>query len=175
MLWEKHRKCVSDVALLYAEWKLFRGIQVSSTDFYISTIRTPDNGRYKLSMSTVCIKFSETEFFKICLFMCLYITLNLSFLFQSNTILVWYQIHLGSMVTEFLSIYLRVFPLLPKSNNLHIFVWFQVFFSNINNHMVSRNYFYLVIVIYLHTIIWFHITNNDNNSNNDNNNYCYQL
>ena len=30
-----------------------------------------------------------------------------------------------------------------------------------NNYIVSSNYFYLIIVICLYTIIWFQITNNN--------------
>ena len=32
-------------------------------------------------------------------------------------------------------------------------LWYQVFLSNINNYMVSSNYFYLIIIICLHTVI----------------------
>ena len=33
--------------------------------------------------------------------------------------------------------------------------------SLINNYTVSNNYFYLIIVIYLHTVIWFQVINNN--------------
>ena len=36
---------------------------------------------------------------------------------------------------------------LSKTNNLQIVVLFKVFLSNINNYMVSSNYFHLRIVI----------------------------
>ena len=36
-------------------------------------------------------------------------------------------------------------------------VLFQVFLSNTNNYMVSSNYFYLRIVICLHTVVWFQV------------------
>ena len=45
-----------------------------------------------------------------------------------------------------------------NTKNLHTVVWFQVFLSNINNYMVSCFYFYLIIVICLLTVIWFHVT-----------------
>ena len=47
-------------------------------------------------------------------------------------------------------------------SNLHTVVWFQVFWSNTNNYMVSSNYFYLVTVLCLH--IWFQVTNHNNPS-----------
>ena len=40
-------------------------------------------------------------------------------------------------------------------------VWFQVFLSNPNYHMVSRYYFYSIIIICLHIVIWFQVTNNN--------------
>ena len=42
---------------------------------------------------------------------------------------------------------------------MHIVVWFQVFLSDIYNYMVLSNYFNLMIVIYLYTVIWFQATN----------------
>ena len=36
----------------------------------------------------------------------------------------------------------------------HTVVWFQVFLSNTYNQMISTNYFYLMIIIFLHTVIW---------------------
>ena len=50
---------------------------------------------------------------------------------------------------------------LSNTNNLHTVVWFQVSVSNTNNYTVASNYFYLIIVICLHT--WFQVTNNNNN------------
>ena len=50
-------------------------------------------------------------------------------------------------------IWYKVFQ--PNTNWLHIVVWFQVFLFNTNNRMVSSNYFYLMIVICLNTVIWF--------------------
>ena len=43
---------------------------------------------------------------------------------------------------------------LPNVNNLHTVVGFHVFLFNTNNYMVSGNYFYLIIVIGLQTVIW---------------------
>ena len=37
----------------------------------------------------------------------------------------------------------------------------QEFLSNNHNHMVSSNYFYLIIVICLHTVTWFQVTYNN--------------
>ena len=37
-------------------------------------------------------------------------------------------------------------------------MWFQVYVSNSNNYIVFSNYFYLVIIISLYTIIWFQVT-----------------
>ena len=50
---------------------------------------------------------------------------------------------------------------LSNANNLHTVVWLQVFLSNSNNNMVSRNYFYLIIIICLFTVIWFYVPNNN--------------
>ena len=46
-----------------------------------------------------------------------------------------------------------------NTNNLHRVVWFQLFLCNINNYMSSSNYFYFIIVICLHIVIWFQVTN----------------
>ena len=54
-------------------------------------------------------------------------------------------------------IWFQVF--LSNTNNLHTVVWFQVFLSDTNDYIVSSNYFYLIIVIYFHTVI----EANDNN------------
>ena len=35
------KKCSSDIVYPFVEWKLFSGIQVSSTDFYISVVTIP--------------------------------------------------------------------------------------------------------------------------------------
>ena len=48
----------------------------------------------------------------------------------------------------------------PNTYSSYIVVRFQVFLSNIYNSMVSSNYFYLIIVIGLHIVTWFHETNN---------------
>ena len=42
---------------------------------------------------------------------------------------------------------------------MHTVIWYQVFLSNTNDYIVSRNYFYLVIIICLYTVIWFQVTN----------------
>ena len=49
------------------------------------------------------------------------------------------------------------------TNNLHIVIWFQVFLILwfIHNYMISSNYFCLIIVICLHTVIWLQVTYND--------------
>ena len=49
------------------------------------------------------------------------------------------------------------FYFLKYSYQVQIIIWFQVFWSNTNNYMVSRNYFYLKIC--LHTVIWFQVSN----------------
>ena len=41
-------------------------------------------------------------------------------------------------------------------------MWFQIFIPNINNHMVSSNYFYLIIFICLYKVIWFRVTDDKN-------------
>ena len=38
---------------------------------------------------------------------------------------------------------------------LHTVILFKTFLSNTNNYMVSSTYFYLIIVICLHTVTWF--------------------
>ena len=43
----------------------------------------------------------------------------------------------------------------------HKLVWFQVFVSNTNDCMVSSNYFYVIIVIFLAPFIWFQVTDNN--------------
>ena len=42
---------------------------------------------------------------------------------------------------------------LSNTNNFLENVWFQVFLSNANNYIFSRNYFYLIRVICLHSYI----------------------
>ena len=42
---------------------------------------------------------------------------------------------------------------LSNTNNLHTVVWFQVFLYNVDDHMVSSKYFYLIVDICLHTVI----------------------
>ena len=39
--------------------------------------------------------------------------------------------------------------------------WWWGFLSNTNNYIVSRNYFYWIIVICLHIVMWFQVTNNN--------------
>ena len=39
-------------------------------------------------------------------------------------------------------------------------VWLHAFLSNTNNYKVLSNYFYLKIIICLHTVISFPVTNN---------------
>ena len=41
-------------------------------------------------------------------------------------------------------------------------LWFHVFLSNTNNFMVSSNNFFLIIIVYLHLVIWFQVTNSYN-------------
>ena len=48
-----------------------------------------------------------------------------------------------------------------NTNNLYTVVYIQVFLSNTNNDMASSNYFYLIIAICLHTVIWIQVTNNN--------------
>ena len=43
---------------------------------------------------------------------------------------------------------------LSNTNNLCMFIRFQVFLSNTNNYVVSRNYSYLKIFICLNLVIW---------------------
>ena len=45
------------------------------------------------------------------------------------------------------------------TNNLQTAGYFQVFLSNINNYIISSNYFYSIKVICLHTPTWFQKTN----------------
>ena len=40
--------------------------------------------------------------------------------------------------------------IIPYTNNLCTII-----------HIVSSNYFYLIIIIYLHTVIWFHVINDN--------------
>ena len=68
--------------------------------------------------------------------------------------------------TFFSSCFLRVFytvisyqVFLSNTNNLHTVVLFQVFLSNTNNYKVPRNYFYSTIVICLHIVLLFHVSN----------------
>ena len=50
--------------------------------------------------------------------------------------------------------------IIHDTNNLHTTVWLQVLLSNtMIIHMVSSNYFYLIILICLHTVIWFQVIN----------------
>ena len=94
--------------------------------------------------------------------------------FLSNTnnlhMVIWYQVflsntnyfHTGILDIIWLSntnnlhtvIWYQLF--LSNTNNLHTVIWYQVFLSNTNNCcMISRNYFYLMIVISLLTVIGF--------------------
>ena len=43
---------------------------------------------------------------------------------------------------------------ISNTNNLHTVAWFQVFLSNTNDYMVSRNNFYLIIVIFFNSYIF---------------------
>ena len=45
------------------------------------------------------------------------------------------------------------------TNNLDAAVSFQVFLSDTNSYMVTSNYLYLIKVIFLHTVVWFQVTN----------------
>ena len=47
--------------------------------------------------------------------------------------------------------------ILSNRNNLQTVIWFEVFLSNSNNYMLSSNYFHLVVIC-LHTVIWFQVT-----------------
>ena len=40
------------VTCLFVEWKLFSGVQVPSTDLYISEVRTP--GKWALHLKGIC-------------------------------------------------------------------------------------------------------------------------
>ena len=42
-----------------------------------------------------------------------------------------------------------------------IIVWFQVLLSDTKNYIVLSNYIYLIIIICLHRLIWFQVTNNN--------------
>ena len=46
-------------------------------------------------------------------------------------------------------------------NKLHAVLWFQEFLSNTDNYMVWSDCFYQIIVIYLHTVKLFTVTNNN--------------
>ena len=59
------------------------------------------------------------------------------------------------MFKEFTVIWYQV--LLSNTKKLHIVIWFQAFLSKTNNSMVSSEYFYLIIIIFLHTVIWFQV------------------
>ena len=49
-----------------------------------------------------------------------------------------------------------------SANVFRSVVLFQVFLSNANNYMVFSNHLYLIIVVCLHTFIWFQVPiNND--------------
>ena len=39
MFKEKQQKCTGNMVYLFGEWKLFPGIQVSSTDLYMSVVK----------------------------------------------------------------------------------------------------------------------------------------
>ena len=65
---------------------------------------------------------------------------------------------------EFLNTFIRFQVFQSNTNNLHIVVWFQVFLCNTNNYMISKNYFYFIIIICLPTFIWFQVfLSNTNN------------
>ena len=51
--------------------------------------------------------------------------------------------------------------ILSYINNLKRALWFEVFLSNTDNYKVPRDSFYLIIIICLHTVIWFPVFNND--------------
>ena len=51
---------------------------------------------------------------------------------------------------------------LSNTNNLHTIVYFKVFLFNTNNYLVLSNYFYSIIIICLHTVIWFQVATYNN-------------
>ena len=68
------------------------------------------------------------------------------FLSYTNNLHTWYQVFIFN------------------KNHLDTIRQFQVFLSNTYNYMVTRNYFCLIIIICLHTVKWFQVTNNNNNT-----------
>ena len=82
--------------------------------------------------------------------------------FQSNTnnlhTVLWFQVFLSNTNNLHIVVWFQVFQ--SNTNNLYILVWFQVFLSNADNYMVSSNNFYSIIIICLHTVIQFQVTNN---------------
>ena len=75
--------------------------------------------------------------------------------------LIWYQVFQSNTNNLHTLIQYEVF--LSNTNNFHTVVWFQVFLFDTNNYIILSNYFYLLIVICLHTIIEFQVSNNNNN------------
>ena len=68
------------------------------------------------------------------------------------------SVHCLFIITFFVKLFLRDFLhsymiLTTSTNNLHPFSWFQVFLSYSNNSMASSNYFDLILVICLYTVI----------------------
>ena len=57
--------------------------------------------------------------------------------------------------------HMRTSPFVGEApQHLYTVLKFQVFLLNTYNHMVSSNYFYSIITIDLHTVIWLQLTNN---------------
>ena len=63
--------------------------------------------------------------------------------------------------SDFLHTVIEYQVFLSNTNYLHTVVWFQVFLAITNNYILSCNYFYLMIVICLHTLLLFQETYNN--------------
>ena len=70
-------------------------------------------------------------------------------LFLKSCFFFWWGVHTR--------IWYRIFQ--SNTNNFDSVLKFKVFLSNPNNYVVLSNYFYLIIVICLHIVIWLQVTN----------------
>ena len=83
------------------------------------------------------------------------------FLFNTNNLhrVLWLQVFPSN--TNNLHTVLRLQVFLSNTNNLHAVLWLQIFVSNAYTNKCSNNYFYLIIFICLHTVVWLQVTNNN--------------
>ena len=92
---------------------------------------------------------------------CFLLLKNRSALIDFNSMTIQLVLFFAKRLGNCIHCILTFFVLLFHRVFLHTAIAYKVFLSNTNIYIVSRNYFYLIIVICLHTVIWFQVTNNN--------------